>query len=327
MTHHPIPVILEPIYKTKPWGGRRLATVLNKNLPGNQPIGEAWEVAQLPQNESRVRGGPLVGRTLGELLDMWNHDLLGHAPRADGRFPLLVKFLDACEHLSVQVHPKPSGDKWQPGIKHEAWYIVHAEPNSKLYVGLNPDVGPDQVQQAANTPEMVNVLRTWDGRVGECYYLPSGTLHALGAGLLVAEVQTPSDITYRTYDWNRVGLDGKPRELHIDQSLANIRYDVTEDMILQRPRDIAGLFTRAARMTTCDAFYMDKVEVTAGFSAPIQRPELAILMILEGRGLLAAGSETCAYGKGDVLLIPAACHDVRLQAESAATWLEVTIPQ
>lgn len=329
MSTAPLPLVFTPLFKPKPWGGRRLEKLLDKPLPPAQKIGESWELVSLPGNESLVRGGPLAGKTLADVVALWGDDLLGGAELVDGRFPLLIKFLDACEHLSVQVHPKPAADDprgRRPGIKHEAWCILHAEPDAKLFIGLNDGVGPDDVARVANTPEMVDVLRTWDGRPGQCYYLPSGTLHALGAGLLVAEVQTPSDITYRAYDWNRVGLDGRPRELHVEQSLANIRYDVTADMILQPAEQRDTPLGEVTRVTRCDRFVMDIIRRPAGFSAPLTPGSMRIWMILHGAGRLTRDRNECPFVKGDVVLIPAACDATNADLTTDAEWIEITIP-
>lgn len=329
MSIPPIPLVFEPLFKPKPWGGRRLATLFDKPLPAGQPIGESWELVSLPGNESRVRDGPLAHAPLSELVQRWGSGLLGHAELVDGRFPLLIKFLDACEPLSVQVHPKPAPDDptgWRPGIKHEAWYVIHAEPGAQLFIGLNPGVGPEDVARVANTPGMVKVLRAWDLEAGQCYYLPSGTLHALGAGVVVAEVQTPSDITYRAYDWNRVGLDGRPRELHIEQALRNIRYDVTDDMIRQPAQRINGALTTVTRTASCARFVMDMVRLKAGCSQTIPSGQMRVWMIFAGSGRLSRDAYRCRFRKGDVLLIPADSSQINLELDSDCAWLEVTIP-
>jgi mannose-6-phosphate isomerase len=324
----PIPVVFEPLFKVKPWGGRRLAELLSKTPPVGEPVGESWELVSLPENESRVHGGPLAGQTLDALVQTWAGDLLGQAQSADGRFPLLIKFLDACENLSVQVHPKPDphASGWQTGVKHEAWYVLHAEPGAKLYVGLKPGVGPEDVARVANTPRMVDVLREWPGRPGQCFYLPSGTLHALGAGLLVAEVQTPSDITYRAYDWDRVGLDGKPRQLHLEQSLANIRYDVTADMVLQPSRDIQGPLGLTTRVAGCQAFTMDIASLAAGRKQTVPAGKMRIWMILGGRGQLRCADQELAFATGDTLLIPAAARS-EVEASVDSRLIEALVPR
>lgn len=324
----PIPVVFAPLYKPKPWGGRRLADLFGKTLPESDPIGESWELVSLPDNESRVRGGPLAGTSLAELVQAWGTDLVGDAELVAGRFPLLIKFLDACEHLSVQVHPKPAADDprgRRPGIKHEAWYVLHAEPGAKLFIGLRPGVTAGDVARVANTSAMVDVLHVWEGRPGQCYYLPSGTLHALGAGLVVAEVQTPSDITYRAYDWNRVGLDGKPRALHIEQSLANVRYDVTDALIVQPWTQVPNPVGPATRVMQCDRFVMDIVEQPAAFTAKRPAGPMCIWMVLSGNGRLTCGRHDCAFASGDTLLIPAAAK-AEVELASACRWIDVTVP-
>ena len=329
MSTPPLPLVFEPLFKAKPWGGRRLADLFDKALPGDEPIGESWELVSLPENESRVQGGPLAGSTLADAVALWGRELLGDVLLFDGRFPLLIKFLDAQQHLSVQVHPKPAADDpqgWSPGIKHECWYVLHAEPGAKLYVGLRSGVTPADVARVANTPEMVDVLQVWEGKPGQCYYLPSGTLHALGAGLVVAEVQTPSDVTYRAYDWDRVGLDGTPRELHIEQSLENTRYDVTTEMILQPQRDIAGSVAEGKRIAACERFTMDVLQRAGGFSAMLPIGQMRIWMVLSGDGHFDRRGETYPFRRGDTVLLPAACGDTRVEFGSDCEWIEVLVP-
>jgi len=349
MSIPPLPVVFEPLLKPKPWGGQRLATLLNKRLPAGERIGESWVLVSLPGNESRVRDGPLAGRTLSELMQLWGRDLLGDANLIEGRFPLLLKFLDACENLSVQVHPKPDGRGGPPGVKHEAWYVVHAEPGAKLFIGLKPGVGPADVARVANTPALVDILRVWEGRPGQCYYLPSGTLHALGAGLVVAEIQTPSDVTYRAYDWNRVDAAGRARELHVGQALQNIRYDVTEEMIAPPPTQLEASSIPATRLARCDRFVLDLLSLSAGISYPLSANQNAqrqpapapspdepahgfmrVWIILAGALRFAREDQQLSYtdtfAKGDVTLIPANSAGLRADPAVDCRCLQVTIP-
>jgi mannose-6-phosphate isomerase len=325
MSIPPLPVVFEPIFKPKPWGGRRLETLLGKRLPPGEPIGEAWELADLPGNESRVRGGPLAGTTLSELVRVWGRGLLGDAELASGHFPLLIKFLDACENLSVQVHPKPGvGDPRD--IKHEAWYVVAAEPGAQLYIGLQPGVRPDDVARAANAPAIVKLLRAWEVQAGQCYYLPSGTPHALGAGVVVAEVQTPSDVTYRLYDWGRVGLDGRPRELHIPPALANIRYDVTENEILSTPTPIADECAARTLLLACERFTIQHVRALPVHTPARSRPAMSIWMVLAGGGQLTLGDTACWFERGDVVLVPPVPDGLGLTWQADLAWLEIAVP-
>lgn len=317
----PQPVVFEPIFKPKPWGGRALAEVFGKHIPDG-PVGESWELVSLPGNESVARGGPLAGRSISDFVGLWGDDLLGEAKPVDGGFPLLIKFLDARDDLSVQVHPKPPDDgPPPPGIKHEAWYVIRAEADAKMYIGLADGVGPNDLRAAANTPGMADLLKARPVRVGDCFYLPSGTPHALGGGILVAEVQTPSDTTYRLYDWDRKGLDGKPRTLHIEEGLANVRYDIGEDDVIQPRRSIAG---GGEQLVECEAFGLVRLAGRGEQSAIGDAGRMSILIVLRGSGRIDSGDWACAFAAGDVVLVPAACRDARLRPDGPFELLRVT---
>jgi mannose-6-phosphate isomerase len=225
----PYPLLFEPMLFEKVWGGRRLER-LGKRLPPGKKIGESWELADLAATStsgagggaarSTIINGPLAGRTIREAMDAAGENILPRAARAaDGGFPLLIKFLDAGENLSVQVHPSPAYAAAHPEahLKTECWYILDAEPGSVIYKGIRPGVSREEFERLARTgdPAIVDAMAAAPAVPGECHNLPSGTVHALGAGVLVAEVQTPSDTTFRLYDWGRTG-----RELHIEAALA-----------------------------------------------------------------------------------------------------------
>ncbi|MDQ7012819.1 MAG: class I mannose-6-phosphate isomerase [Planctomycetota bacterium] len=234
----PYVLTFEPILKEKVWGGRRLGR-LGKVLPRGVDVGESWEIADLASTSSGgggggaarsiIANGPLAGNSLHDAMTLWGEGLLGGAqPSGAGGFPLLVKFLDAREHLSVQVHPSPAYACAHPEahLKTECWYVVDAEPGSVIYKGVKPGVTREDVAGALRTGQgegVVELLAAVPAVVGECHNLPSGTVHALGAGVLVAEVQTPSDTTFRVYDWAKeYGRAG--RELHVEQALACIDF-------------------------------------------------------------------------------------------------------
>jgi mannose-6-phosphate isomerase len=326
----PIPVVFEPILKPKPWGGRRLAQLFDKRLPGDAPIGESWELSDLPGSESRVVRGPLAGKRVGELIEMWGHGLIGKAELVGGRFPLLIKFLDARERLSVQVHASSLMEDLQdepPAVKHEAWYVVDAEPGGVVFIGCKPGVGPDDVRRATPTAALADLLCRRPADPGCCYYLPSGVPHALGAGVVVAEVQTPSDVTYRLYDWERVGLDGRPRDLHIEQALANLRCDIPQEQIVQpRSRSGAAFAVGAARLIACDRFVIDKVRLAQGPALGLEQAEMAMWIILTGHGALVREQYQCDFRPGDVVLIPAESAGTRFETAGDCELLEVTIP-
>jgi mannose-6-phosphate isomerase len=317
----PQPVVFEPLFKPKPWGGRGLER-LGKSLPQGS-IGESWELVSLPGNESIVRDGPAKGFSISDLVSAWAGDLLADACLVDGRFPLLIKFLDAQENLSVQVHPKPRADGQRTsGIKHEAWYVLYAEPRARMYLGLADGVGPDELREAANTPRIADLLNARSITAGDCFYLPSGTPHALGGGIIVAEIQTPSDVTYRLYDWDRTGLDGKPRTLHIEQGLLNVRYDVTEGDIVQ-PREtvVAG----GERLLSCEAFNLARVEIERAALMLDDDSRMSIWIVLRGSGCLKSDRFETLVSAGDVMLVPAVCGAGRFEAVGRLELLRVTV--
>lgn len=210
-----------PQYQKVTWGGRRLEAQFGRKLPEG-PIGESWELVELEGHESTVATGPLAGATLGAL---WRDGKLGGS--AQGPFPFLLKWLDTTQWLSVQVHPDEAGcarsGKGDP--KSEAWYVAHAEPQAPLLLGHYPGLDDKTLRQAAIGGTLAKWLYELHPRVGDMFMVRAGTLHALGPGLLILEVQQPSKTTYRVYDWGRVGLDGKPRELHVDDAIAATAFD------------------------------------------------------------------------------------------------------
>lgn len=212
------PLLLDPTLHTRVWGGRRLETVLHKRLPTSQPYGESWEM----HDTALVANGPLAGQTLGEVLAAYGSALIG--TRSDPRdgIPLLVKFLDASDWLSIQVHPndaQAAALEGEPRGKTEAWYILDTAPEGRLVVGVQPGLSQQRIASAVETNTLEEVVVYAQVNAGDVLFIPAGTIHAIGPGLLIYEIQQSSDITYRLYDWGRMGLDGKPRPLHVEKSL------------------------------------------------------------------------------------------------------------
>ncbi len=329
--HKPHPLIFNPILMPRIWGGRRLAALFDKPLPADAgPIGELWEVADLQEGQSVVARGPTQGTTLGDLTREWGADLLGHAQPFEGRFPLLIKFLDARENLSVQVHPNPAvarrlGD--QVRVKHESWYVIEADEGGAIYHDLRPGVTREAFQAAVEGGSTASMLRRIPVKAGQCYHVPTGTVHALGTGVVVAEIQTPSDSTFRVYDWDRTGPDGKPRELHVDLALESIRFG--EPIEPQQTRShVASPFTTVSRLVTCDYFMIERVQFSGGMDQEIPYDELVTWIVLSGSGSVAhdGPGDAVAFKAGDTLVLPAALEGGRVRTETDCVWLEVTIP-
>lgn len=224
------PLRFKPTYKQYIWGGWKFATLLNRHLPADENFAESWEICDHGSDQSVVEGGPLDGETLHSLCKNYGRRLVGDvlpANYAAGQFPLLLKYLDAEQNLSLQVHP---GDAMASRLnppekgKTEAWYVVAAVPGSIIYAGLKPGVDKRTLAEALEKGRCEECLHYFEARRGDCVFIPAGTVHSLGSGILVAEIQETSDVTFRLFDWNRVGADGRPRQLHIEQGLEAIDF-------------------------------------------------------------------------------------------------------
>jgi mannose-6-phosphate isomerase len=335
------PLRFEPIYKSKVWGGRNL-TRIGRTLPGGEdnPIGESWELADIGQSSvsgggggaerSVVANGPLKGRTLNDLISHYGEQFLGRLPLThEGEFPLLVKFLDANENLSVQVHPSPeyAATHADAHLKSEAWYIVHAEPGAAIYKGLKEGSTPEALRKALEANDRLAVeelLIRVPVKAGDCHYLPSGTCHALGGGILVAEVQTPSDTTFRVFDWGRTG-----RELHIEQAMACIDFGPPNVRRYEKRSHIAGVFTTVSRLVTCEFFRIEKISMSQGYEQEIPYDQPTVWMVLKGKGTITPnnGADPVDFEAGQTLMLPAHLSEARIELHEDTSWLEVSFPQ
>ena len=325
----PYPLLFQPILKAKVWGGDRLARLGKPVRPGDR-IGESWEVADLDATSpsggggepahSLIRNGPLAGAPIRTALSLWGEALLGAAsPAAGGGFPLLIKHLDAADNLSVQVHPSPAYAASHPGahVKHEAWCVIEAHPGSLIHRGLKPGVTREDLRTHAERGTIAEALVAVAAQPGMLLPLPSGVIHALGAGVLVAEVQTPSDTTFRLSDWGRTG-----RALHLDEALASA-FDVAGEPTAP----LSSLPAPNRSRITTERFVIERTSLVATHTIALSRSESpVILMVLRGRGRLGSGGEATPLSAGDTAVIPAACSDAGLTADSAIEALIVSIP-
>ncbi|MDZ4199894.1 MAG: type I phosphomannose isomerase catalytic subunit, partial [Kiritimatiellia bacterium] len=232
MKPDPYPLLLKPAYKNYLWGGTRIAEVYGRETPPG-PVAESWEVSTRPEGMSLVLNGPLAGRTLQEAIDTMGEDLLGaRAPR--GQMPLLIKLIDARDRLSVQVHPDDESAALHGGeAKTEMWILLDAEPGACLFAGFRPGLARPEIEQAIREGRWTEILQTLPVRAGDAVFIPGGRVHAIGAGCLILEIQQNSNTTYRLYDWDRKGSDGKPRKLHLEQALSVIRWEDPGEPLLQ----------------------------------------------------------------------------------------------
>ena len=314
------PLIFHPLFKERVWGGRKLAEIYHKPLPPGVHIGESWEISDRPGDVSVIANGPLAGKNLHWLVERHAPELLGATQRAHGRFPLLIKILDAQETLSLQVHPPPAKAAELGGeSKTEMWYIADAAPGAEIFVGLKRGVTRADFERKIQAGMVADCLHRLSVRPGDAMFLPSGRVHAIGAGLVIFEIQQNSDTTYRVFDWNRVGLDGKPRALHLDQSLASIDFNDFEPALIRGEPTEKG----PANAQTLVSNPLFKVEVcrlqnrqSMLFSASNPR----IIGLLEGRVVAADGVNSVELGKGQFCLVPSGLR-TELRIEQASTFL------
>jgi mannose-6-phosphate isomerase len=331
------PLKFKPRYVEKIWGGRKLETVLGKAIPEGKSIGESWELFDFPPGvvdssgqwaSSEVANGPLAGRTLHSLVEEYGAALHGQACLLNGtQFPILIKFLDAREDLSLQVHPDEQYANCNPGchLKTEAWYVMGNDPGAKLYRGLKPGVTKDQFRAGIADGSVMDQVNAIEVKAGQCFYLPSGTVHALGAGILVAEVQTPSDTTFRVFDFNRLEK-GKPRQLHVEEALACIDFSGREPE--QRRSHTAGFFTTVTRLVTSDCFTLEKVRFVEGVEEAVPYDQPVVWMMVEGEAQISVDglAEPVRLRKGETVLLPARMRRPVIRTTSDCAWLEVTFP-
>lgn len=323
------PLRFEPVLKRYLWGGRRLGDLFAKRIGPENDYAESWELVDREPEQSRVVAGPLAGKTLRELLQDYPQEVLGrHVPLP--RFPLLVKLLDAAQLLSVQVHPNDAqaGRMTPPDLgKTEVWHVLAAQPGSKLYAGLKQGIDRQRLEQALRVGQVEPCLHAIEPRVGDTIFIPPGTVHALGAGVVIAEFQQSSDVTLRLFDWNRVGADGKPRPLHIDAALPIIDYSFGPIQVLRSSPVPALPFDSVAtqELVVCEKFVLKR----HSFSGHWRRPNdqrFRILMVIEGELRAACDPLDASCTPGTTLLMPAALGEIELFADSTATVLECYLP-
>ena len=275
-----IPPLLRfaPIYQERVWGGRALQSILGRPLHSGNPVGESWEIADRPEAQSVVVGGPWQGKTLREIVERHAADVLGPKWNPKKPFPILVKWLDARERLSLQVHPPAAiAKKLQGEPKSENWYVAEATPEAALIAGLKHGTTHEKFSVALNGGELEPLVHRFPVQRGESLFVPSGRIHAIDAGLLILEIQQNSDTTYRVYDWGRVGLDRKPRQLHVAESLQCIDFDDFEPAIIP-----AG--TNEAVLADCEHFRLRRVPLPKGEELKFTADEQPrIISVVEGR--------------------------------------------
>lgn len=296
------------------WGGRKLESIYERTLPSGQPYGESWELSDREHEQSIIVGGKFDGLSLNGLWQEHRDEVFGSNMPYTERFPLLIKILDAGRNLSIQVHPpKEKAASLGGDAKNEFWYIADVEPGSKLYVGLKNGVTENSFREAIENGTVDDYVHEIEPKKGDSIYIPSGRLHAIGTGFLIYEIQQNSDTTYRVFDWNRLGLNGQPRQLHVEESLACIDFSDHEPTMDDQ---------NGETLSVCNNFRVDQLHYKAGATISIKNPEqFAVWTIIEG---VMKDHEDKLYKKGDFLLAPAYADS--LVAIEPVTLLETTLP-
>jgi mannose-6-phosphate isomerase len=327
--HAVYPLRFDPIYQYRLWGGRRLAELLTAPLPGDGPIGEAWVLSDREDHPSRVANGPLKGRTIRQLMEEFPEQLMGKSARRFHRFPLLLKFLDVHEMLSVQVHPSDERTDMLPRGetgKTEAWVVLDAGPASRIYAGLKPGTTAADLRNSLSDGTLPDRLILIPPKIGDAVFIPAGTVHSLGGDVMVFESQENSDITFRLYDWGHIdSKTGQPRPLQVEQALASVCLG----------KNAAGLVSPVFESTTPiqrEQLFNDKhfrlwrlhgqSPFLAGYA---EAPR--VLVCVEGAGHIEHDGETYPVGKGDVWLLPAVVGACNFRPLDPVTLFEIAIPE
>jgi len=308
------PLIFEPLYMERVWGGRQLESLFAKPLPSGAVIGESWELVDREEAQSVVHCGLLRGATLNELWTERREQVFGaRYAGMTGRFPLLIKLLDAAEKLSVQVHPPASiAPELKGEPKTEMWYVAAADEGADIYAGFKAGTSREQFERALQTGACAKLLHRISTKADDCIFIPSGRVHAIGGGNVIVEVQQNSDTTYRVFDWNRTGLDGKPRALHVAESLRSMDFNDYEPE-LQNPE--------SDPLVKCEYFQVERWTLdTPREAAPTG--DFAVITCLSGTVSCAGES----FGPGRFFLVPAMLEDHLLTGTPGTTVLRTTIP-
>ena len=322
------PLRFQPIYQYRLWGGRRLGELFNSLLPGKDPIGEAWLLSDRDDHLSRVADGPLKGWTIAQLMTRFPEQMMGALAQRFVRFPLLLKFLDVRQMLSVQVHPAddivgllPNGE----GGKTEAWVVLDAKAESRIYAGLKSDIGASDLR-ALSSETVDKCIASFTPKKNDGVFIAAGTVHALGQGVVVFEVQQNSDVTFRLFDWNHIDpTTGHARALQVEQALACIDFErrpivpVTSTVMVQAPVLREQLFA-------CRHFELWRIRGTFPFIVGVcGKPRIAVC--IEGQGILNHGTNNYGLRKGEVTLLPADVGACTVYPEGQIVVLEIGIPE
>lgn len=312
------PMKLIPATKDIIWGGRRLIDSYNKSC-GTERLAESWELTVRPDGMSVVANGEYAARTLGEFIDAAGADVIGKGYDGD-RFPLLIKLIDARDRLSIQVHPSDEYSQRNENEygKTEMWYIVEADEGAELVFGLSSDYTPEKFKAALDAGRVEDMLHRVKVHAGEVYFIPSGLVHAIGAGILICEIQQNSNVTYRVYDYNRPGADGKPRPLHVEKALdVIVNYTPAEIEALRFSRGVKPSDDSSALLAACDKFVVTRYDVSGRVAVDADDTSFVSLTFTDGDGVIVFDGCEYEFTKGDTYFLPAGMGRAELHSDRA----------
>jgi mannose-6-phosphate isomerase len=316
------PLTFQPIFQERIWGGRKLETLYGKTLPPGKIIGESWEISDRADANSIVTNGPLAGKTLAELMHSHRDAIMGRARSPDGRFPLLIKLLDAQDNLSLQVHPPQHLAADLGGCaKTEMWYVSAAEPGSMLYAGLRRGVTREEFADKTRKGTVAECFHQLPVREGDSLFLPSGRVHALGKGLVIFEIQQNSDTTYRVFDWNRVDAAGKPRQLHIEESLKCIDFEDFEPSLTSDRAGIVEHGIAGCPLARHALFEVDEFLFKPGAQLKQSISEPHIIAAVTGTLEIPDPANPVTLNPGQFALVPASLKEFTIHAKTDVTVL------
>ncbi len=305
---------LKPAFMDNIWGGRRLIEEFHMDC-SLERAAEAWVLSCHPAGESRVANGELAGATLSEAIQAMGEDCLGERAKEFSFFPLLIKFIDARDDLSIQVHPEDEyALRVEKGYgKTEMWYVMDADPGAKLFYGFTHPITKEEFECRIRENTLTEVLNAVEVKKGDCFFIPAGTIHAIGAGLLIAEIQQNSNTTYRVYDYGRRDKQGNTRELHIDKALDVTDLTPAPATVQYEVRQMEG--GRVETLADCAYFATDKIELDGALTLSVGKDSFRALLCMEGEGVVSAGGERVSFVPGDCLFVPADAGKITLEGQ------------
>jgi mannose-6-phosphate isomerase len=323
---HLYPLKFNPILKSTIWGGNKLASVFGKVGHDKEHIGESWEISGVKNNISIVNNGELSGNSLTDLIRKYKGEILGENiyNTFGEEFPLLIKFIDANQDLSIQVHPDDTLAKRRHNSfgKTEMWYVVDAEEDATLISGFNRATNKKEYLKYFNSGKLTDLLNREEVETGDVYFLPAGRVHTIGKGLLIAEIQQTSDITYRIYDFNRVDKDGNTRQLHVDEALDAIDFNLYDEYKTSYRKE-----SDESLLVSCKYFFVNRLQLKSPLNRDYNSNDsFVIFMFLEGSGIIEYSDGSMHYAKGDTFLVPAIQRKLSIIPKSTSKLLEVYIP-